>query len=554
MLRTHLTVLETSACRYPLSPVFKLPRSDSQSTYGQDWHSVTYRQFHNDVENFAGHWLHTLTQSGIAPGSVVGVWIGGYTYTDVLHIYGMSRAGYVPQLFSLRLPNPDVIYELLRKANAKALVHESTFASVLQDSPFPTHLALGMEDIDVTGEPLPELRRVQPEDIAFYFHTSGSSGGSPKLVPCSHRWLDATVMKSSQTSAPQNPARQDVTVWMGSMCHIGQTFSTLSSCSPFGFSEANFDLLKVLIGSLQHGSSVIQPTQILFSSEELVAMVHQCGLNRLNQFAAFLAMHIRNAKSDPKLLQVLSSMDEVLYSGMPLPREEEEWAYRNGIKLRNLFGSTEAGATLLSIGDAGNNASLLQPLAGTAYRFAPIKDQSQTEAAHQSTARMLEFVILAESGDCPDSSLRHADGHFHTGDLFQEVAPGQYVSRGRDDDWIKSENSLRCDTKSIEDNVRMTCGSLIGECIVVGSGRPSPVLFVEPNTDMDPEKLKKEIIRKTRQFHSRRYLHERITSTNMIVIVPPKTLPRTLTKGNIRRKAVEEAYKSQLDQIYALVR
>ncbi|KAJ6621257.1 hypothetical protein B0H10DRAFT_2163334 [Mycena sp. CBHHK59/15] len=506
MLRTHLTVLETSACRYPLSPVFKLPRSDSQSTYGQDWHSVTYRQFHNDVENFAGHWLHTLTQSGIAPGSVVGVWIGGYTYTDVLHIYGMSRAGYVPQLFSLRLPNPDVIYELLRKANAKALVHESTFASVLQDSPFPTHLALGMEDIDVTGEPLPELRRVQPEDIAFYFHTSGSSGGSPKLVPCSHRWLDATVMKSSQTSAPQNPARQDVTVWMGSMCHIGQT--------------------------LQHGSSVIQPTQILFLPRNL------SPCSRLSW-----AMHIRNAKSDPKLLQVLSSMDEVLYSGMPLPREEEKFV-----------GSTEAGATLLSIGDAGNNASLLQPLAGTAYRFAPIKDQSQTEAAHQSTARMLEFVILAESGDCPDSSLRHADGHFHTGDLFQEVAPGQYVSRGRDDDWIKSENSLRCDTKSIEDNVRMTCGSLIGECIVVGSGRPSPVLFVEPNTDMDPEKLKKEIIRKTRQFHSRRYLHERITSTNMIVIVPPKTLPRTLTKGNIRRKAVEEAYKSQLDQIYALVR
>jgi hypothetical protein len=97
----------------------------------------------------------------------------------------------------------------------------------------------------------------------------------------------------------------------------------------------------------------------------------------------------------------------------------------------------------------------------------------------------------------------------------------------------------------------MMCGSLIGECIVVGSGRPSPVLFVEPNTDMDVEKLKKEIIRKTRQFHSRRYLHERISATNRIVIVPPKTLPRTLTKGNIRRKAVEEAYKSLLDEIYA---
>ncbi|KAJ7706068.1 hypothetical protein B0H17DRAFT_609147 [Mycena rosella] len=531
MLRTHLTVLETSSCRYPLSPVFKLPRSDSQSSHGQDWYSVTYRQFHLDVELFARHWSRTLTASGVKVGSVVGLWIGGYTYNDVLQIYGMSRAGYIPQLFSLRLPNPEVIYELLGRAEAKALVYESAFAPVLRDCPVPSHLAIDADNIDVTAYPLPELPRRQPEDIAFFFHTSGSSGGSPKLVPCSYRWLDATVMKSNQTCIPLNPERQDVTVWMGSMCHIGQTF--------------------MLIGSLQHGSCVIQPTQISFPSEELVAMVHGCGLNRLNQFASFLANHLRASRLDPKLLSLLCSLDEVLYSGMPLAREEEEWAYRNGINLRNLFGSTEAGATLRSIGGTEGNPALLQPLAGTAYRFVPIGEDA-AEAAHQSTARMLEFVILAESGDCPDVSLRRADGHFHTGDLFQEVAPGQYVSCGRDDDWIKSENSLRCDTKSIEDNARMMCGSLIGECIVVGSGRPSPVLFVEPTAEVvDPEKLKKEIIRKTRQFHSRRYLHERITATTHIVVVPPKTLPRTLTKGNIRRKAVEEAYKTQLDQIYA---
>ncbi|KAJ7786433.1 hypothetical protein B0H16DRAFT_1657735 [Mycena metata] len=503
MLRTHLTVLETSACRYPLSPVFKLPRSDSQSSHGQDWYSITYRQFHMDVELFARHWSRTLAESGVALGSVVGLWIGGYTYNDVLNIYGMSRAGFVPQLFSLRLPSAEVIFELLQKANAKALVYESAFAPVLRESPVPAYLATRPEDIEATGYPLPELPRAKPEDIAFFFHTSGSSGGSPKLVPCSHRWLEATVMKSNQTCVPQNPERQDVTVWMGSMCHIGQT--------------------------LQHGACVIQPTQISFSSEELVAMVHRCGLTRLNQFAAFLANHLRASRSDPKLLSLFTGLDEVLYSGMPLAREEEEWAYRNGIKLRNLFGSTEAGATLLSVGGTAGSAALLQPLAGTSYRFMPVGGDAEAEATHHSTARLLEFVILDES----------------------EVVPGQYVSRGRDDDWIKSENSLRCDTKSIEDHTRMVCGSLIGECIVVGSGRPSPVLFVEPNTDMDPEKLKKEIIRKTRQFHSRRYLHERITSASRIVVVPAKTLPRTLTKGNIRRKAVEEAYKIQLDQVYA---
>ena len=98
------------------------------------------------------------------------------------------------------------------------------------------------------------------------------------------------------------------------------------------------------------------------------------------------------------------------------------------------------------------------------------------------------------------------------------------------------------------------CQTLIAACVVVGSGRPSPAIFVEPAVEMDHEKLKKEIIRKTRHFHSRRYLHERITMTDLIIVVPPRSLPRTATKGNIRRKAVEEAYKVQLDEVYARIR
>lgn len=104
---------------------------------------------------------------------------------------------------------------------------------------------------------------------------------------------------------------------------------------------------------------------------------------------------------------------------------------------------------LLSLGRRDRRASLLRPLEGVSYGFMPIAPATPTESGHQSTAQMLELVILAESGDCPHPSLRQADGHFHTGDLFQEVTPGSYVSRGRDDDWIKSENSLRCDTKYV---------------------------------------------------------------------------------------------------------
>lgn len=195
----------------------------------------------------------------------------------------------------------------------------------------------------------------------------------------------------------------------------------------------------------------------------------------------------------------------------------------------------------------------LVPMEGTSYGFFPLATASDAEGGHQNAnGRLLELVILSDSKDCPDRSLRSADGHYHTGDLFLEVAPGRYVSRGRDDDWIKSENSLRCDTKAIEDNVRMTCADLIEDCIVVGNGRPTPALFIETKPGLNEEKVKRDIIRRTRQFHSRRYLHERISSTNLVIVVPPNTLPRTATKGNIRRRAVEDSYKAELDRIYGV--
>lgn len=314
------------------------------------------------------------------------------------------------------------------------------------------------------------------------------------------------------------------------MCHMGQEF--------------------MLSGAIQHGTCTIQATSQAFSSSELMDMITRGGLNRINQFPSFLSVHLKASRHNPKLLAMLQGLDEIFYSGMPLSQEDEEWVHRHGIRLLNCFGSTECGSMLLTDPTWKTMSAPLQPIEGVAYGFFPIS--SEPEEHQNANTRMLELVILSESRDCPDRSLRSADGHYHTGDLFIEVSPGRYVSRGRDDDWIKSENALRCDTRAIEENARMTCGDLIADCIVVGNYRPSPVLFVEPKADVDLEKLKKDIIRRTRHFHSRRYLHERIISANFIVVVPKHTLPRTASKGNIRRKAVEESFKIQLDCIYGV--
>ena len=98
-----------------------------------------------------------------------------------------------------------------------------------------------------------------------------------------------------------------------------------------------------------------------------------------------------------------------------------------------------------------NNVAVLRPLEGVSYEFIPVQvnvSALKPDSESLGTGAVSELVVLSDSPDCPHPSLRSpVDGHFHTGDLFEQVSPGCYVFRGRDDDWIKCEDGSRCDTK-----------------------------------------------------------------------------------------------------------
>ena len=124
----------------------------------------------------------------------------------------MSRAGYVLQMSTSRLPNPTVIFELLRRAGARALICEQSFGFDLSGCPVQTYPAIQVTERDVAGVTLPPLRTdYSASDLVFILHTSGSTGGSPKLVPCNRGWLDNIVMKSKQLAKVRSARGQDVT-------------------------------------------------------------------------------------------------------------------------------------------------------------------------------------------------------------------------------------------------------------------------------------------------------------------------------------------------------
>ncbi|KAJ6437314.1 UBA/TS-N domain containing protein [Purpureocillium lavendulum] len=307
--------------------------------------------------------------------------------------------------------------------------------------------------------------------------------------------------------------------------------------------------MAIFVAYIDGGGCLVLPSTLPYSAEELKWMTSRCGLTTLNMFSGFLSKLFTEARVDDSLLQALQAFDHVIYSGLPLPAKDEHWAQEQGINMMNVFGSTEAGPMLRSPRTSTKQASLgLTPFPTTAYKFIPASDGMDAN-------NIFELVITAQSPDCPHPTLRNSEtGDFHTGDLFTKCKNGNYLPAGRLDDWIKLESAVRCDTQSLEQKVTETCGEdLVDIAIVIGTGRPLPVLVVEPKkgVNMSSGDLQAELLRRIGEFQSQRYIHERIDSPDRVLVVPNNSIPRVMTaKGSLRRQDVEDAFQETLNTIF----
>ena len=95
------------------------------------------------------------------------------------------------------MTDPTVIYQLLERAKAVALIHDESSAAIVEDCPVPAYPAMDIFDYpDINVLPLPTFwEPTSGDDTVLIFHTSGSTSGSPKLVPMSARWIQNMIGK-----------------------------------------------------------------------------------------------------------------------------------------------------------------------------------------------------------------------------------------------------------------------------------------------------------------------------------------------------------------------
>ncbi|KAJ6522267.1 hypothetical protein B0H19DRAFT_1224039 [Mycena capillaripes] len=471
---------------------------------------------------------------GLSPTEVVGMWLTGSKYDDLVNMLGVSAAGYVPQLFSLVYSNVDVVWDLLSASNAKALILDVAFSSLSGTSPVPTLPALAFPDFDTRVQVLSDVMATDVNDVALIFHSSGTTSGVPKLIRSTHGWI-MTYMKYKYSLCQGPLDGSDVANTLGSLAHVGSVTSSVLYASSFLLSYRVF--------------CTAQSPAMAMSTEELMSMIRFCGLNRMAVYATFLSVYIKAAQKDQEVLLALRAFRQIVHTGVALNRQDEKWAYTHRIPITTLYATSETASVMTTVLGSAPEDRLLRLLPGVSARFIPY---SLPDDPNPSTASQLwELIIPSGAPDSPHLSLFSSDQLYHTGDLFEEVTPGLYRFRGRQGDMLKTLYGF-CDTKAIEDNVRKACEGLIHDVVVLGTNRPKIVLFVEvpaqePVTEETKNQLALEIIHRTKSFNDRLFRHEKVEEPAQILILPKGALPRTKEKGNIRRNATEELFAGELD-------
>lgn len=289
-------------------------------------------------------------------------------------------------------------------------------------------------------------------------------------------------------------------------------------------------------------------------------MTRACSINRLAVYATFLSSLIRAAKQDDVVKVALQSLRDIFHTGVTLNKEDEDWAYANGLKvivrtsclslattstdllrLKNSYSTTETGPLLRAGSGPDASSRLLRPLAGSHAIFLPGANSEDSSDGPQ----LYELAVPSGVDECPPAEFCGADGYYHTKDLFERV--DDY--RGRAGDWIKVVSGF-CDTKCVlnhvimlrlitselfdrnmEDTVRKACPELVHDVVVVGSGRAFPCLIVESAVDgLADEKrpaVAEAIMKRTSELNKSLYAHERIQDPRRVLVVEKGTLPRT---------------------------
>ena len=385
--------------------------------------SLTYRELIDEIETVAAG----LAERGIGPLSRVATALPG-SFDHCIVLLALQRLAAVPMLLNNRL-KPEEIAALVADggAEAAAIGPDEALAGAVRDS-LPAGapiLAVGgrVEDTEeyglCRGEPsrLDPPPRPDPEDPAFVFYTSGTTG-LPKGVVLAHRTTEHRI------------------IWLstqGGLRHgnHNRTLGFMPLSHAIGF-------YGVFLVTLAFGGTYYVMSR--FDPAEVVETVDRRGITYMFAVPTLYHAMTQAPRYAPEKMR---SLELVLYGGGAIEPElirhmGEAWP----AAIRHIYGTTETMCSLYNPDPVGRPASL-RP--GFYSRTRAIRigggPDDMLEPGEEGELIIDASADATFSGylNRPDATAEKVrDGWYFSGDVVEVEANGDLTLRGRVDDVIRS--------------------------------------------------------------------------------------------------------------------
>ncbi|KAJ3970201.1 acetyl-CoA synthetase-like protein [Lentinula raphanica] len=515
----------------------------------------------------AAHLVRPLNRSGsgaIPDRAVVGLvaLLDNHVYQTV--VAGIMQAGLVPLLISPRLPPAAVINLLKLSGSHRLLITGTTLRDLLhgikeqlsseaQDGrPYEVTFAeapslnelypkLGNEKgEDVFGQEYPWLREHStPHQTAVYLHSSGSTG-LPKAIPVTHGAMLYSF--HSVLSAYSTYKNYEVPLQIGAV-----------ALPPFHVMAFFTQLIAPLYASITIGlfpPKVTTPDSLpmLATPEDAIKHVQ---LTRSNS-AVFVPTFLQIYSKDKRYVDILSGMENVVYSGGPLAPATGDYLVACGVRLKQVYGLTEVGLPIMMTLEEGYEdwawVRFEERVEEQYIRWAPLGDGT------------FELHILTTDRWRPAvENLPDIPG-YATSDIFlpHPTKPGLWQIAGRTDDVIIHASGEKTTALPIEHVVIQS--PLIQGAVVFGRQRDQAGILIEPKPenqidvkdDAAVSRFRNQIWPAIEQANEISPAYSKIYKEMILITSADKPLPRA-AKGTVMRKATYALYEKEINQIYEAV-
>ena len=435
---------------------------------------------------------------------------------------------------------PSAIGHLCRECDVKTLFFDNVYLELakaaqrhmkLESNEWELHLEplTDVEEImDTTnaGAALPRnqpvneftIKPVSEDDTAYLHHTSGTSTGTPKPIPQSHKAAIGVLPRF-------NNGQKKATFTTTPLYHGG-----IADCFRAWTSGAMIWLFP--------GSDVpITASNVI----KCLKLPRKRGMPEVSYFSS-VPYVLQMMAAEDEGIDCLKGMELVGVGGAALPEMVGNKLVREGINLVSRFGSAECGFLLSSHRYYETDAN---------WQY--LRNHESPHLKFEEREEGLDELVVLPTWPHIAKPNR-ADGSYATSDLFEahSFIRNAYRYSSRADSQLTLVTGKKFDPAPLE--AAMAASPLVADVLVFGNERPYPgaLIFRSPvAADMTKEDILNALWPSIERFNAESQAHTRL-SRSMLMIMPKEipVLPKS-SKGTIMRGQADRTYARDIDRAYS---